>query len=266
MERRSKMKNVLQRSAAVFLIFALVFTAMPFACGFEAHAAAPTQKQAYKKLIAMKSKYPEGKRWNDMESTYINDFGGGSGCYAFALLMSDAVFGKKLPYTKHKNLSELKVGDIVNVKNGGHYVIVLKVQKKSITVAEGNYGGRIHWNRKIPVSKLKKDKRLYILTRYYWKGFDVRETADSVELTWPQLSEAQQKKIDSIAVVRSGKIIAMLDKSAASFTDTDVSPGNMYFYQLKTYKKATSKASKKYEYSHETPSRNVFFMGGDHLE
>lgn len=254
-------KNVLQRSAAVFLLFALIFTAMPFTCGFEVHAAAPTQKQVYRKLISMKSKYPDGKRWNDMENTYSNDFDNGSGCYAFAMLMSDAAFGKKLPYTKHKNLSELKVGDIVHVNNGGHYVIVLKVQKRSITIAEGNWGGRIRWGRKISISKLKKDKRLSILTRYYWKGFDVKETVDSVELTWPKLTKAQQKKISGIAVIRSGKVIKRLNKTATSYTDTDVRPGRTYFYKLKTYKKTSKKASKKYEYSHEAPSKEVFFMG-----
>ena len=289
MERRTMMRKiVVQRASVVLLIFALIFTVIPFADSFDAHAASPavpTQKQVYKKLISMKSKYPDGKSWNDMENTYSNDYGSGSGCYAFALLMSDAAFGKKLPYTEHKNLSELKVGDIVHVNNGGHYVIVLKKQKKYITVAEGNWGGRIRWNRKISVSSLKKDKRLSILTRYYWKGFDVNETAESVKLTWPKLTKAQQKKIDGIAVIRSGKVIKMLDKTATSYTDTDLRVGSMNFYKLKTYKKTnkkitkywnkktgkwqkkkiknakTKKFRKKYEYSHETPTKDVFFMG-----
>lgn len=255
-------KMVLQRAAAVLLIFALVFTVMPFGGGFDAHAAAPTvptQKQVYKKLIAMKSKYPDGKSWNDFENTYSNDYGSGSGCYAFALLMSDAAFGKKLPYTMHKNLSELKVGDIVCNGKNYHYVVVLKKQKKSITIAEGNWGGKIRWNRKIPISTLKKDKHLSILTRYYWKGFNVNETAESVEMTWPKLTKAQQKKISGIAVIRDGKVIKKLKKTATSYTDTDVKAGKMYVYKLKTYKK-TGKASKKYKYSHETPSKDVFFM------
>ena len=281
-------KTLLQRFAAAFLIFALIFTAVPFVGGFEANAAAPTQKQVYKKLVSMKSKYPEGKSWNDFEHTYSNEYDNGSGCYAFALKMSDAAFGKELPYTEHKNLKELKVGDIINISNYAHYVVVLKIRKNSITIVEGNYGGRIHWNRKLSLSDLKKDKHLTILTRYYWKGLDFKETTDSVELSWPKLTKSQRKKIGGIAVVRNGEVIKRLKKTATSYSDTSVKYCSTNVYQLKTYKKvkknvtmywnkktgkwqekkiknAKTKTVKKikYKYSHAVRTPEIFFMGGE---
>ena len=44
-------------------------------------------------------------------------------------------------------------------------VVVLKVKKISIVVAEGNYGGTVHWGRTIKLSVLKKTGN-YVMTRY----------------------------------------------------------------------------------------------------
>lgn len=126
-----------------------------------------TSKQAYNALIALKSIYPEGMKWNNDNYYKSNDSkqSAGRGCHAFALTLSDEIFGSQ-PFTKkHKNFDKIKAGDIVRLNNDTHTVIVLKVKKNSIIVAEGNYGGKVHWNRQISLAKVKKTGT-YVLTRY----------------------------------------------------------------------------------------------------
>ena len=122
-----------------------------------------TESQAKKKLANLKTKYPEGLKWN-RDITYSSDYidGWGWACAAFAYAVSDDVFGT-LPSRKHTNFSNIKVGDIYADKS--HMMIVIEVKKNSIKVAEGNYSGRVHWGRSISKSKVKKNGD-YIITRY----------------------------------------------------------------------------------------------------
>jgi len=227
---------------AAFLIFAMAFAALPYTFGLEAYAAFPSQKKVYKSIIAMKSKYPEGKKWTN-NNTYRNGNMIGGGCVAFAMRMSDAAFGKEQPYTMHTNLDELRPGDIVRINNDTHSVIVLKVKKKSIVIAEGNFNRKIHWGRELPLSKLKKDKDLYILTRYYWKNQKAKVSDESVKLTWGKLTKKQRSNISGIAVFRNGEVVKRLKKTATSYKDTDIdSEYDIYFtYHLATYKKTAKK-------------------------
>ena len=102
------------------------------------------EKSVYKKMKAMNKKYPEGKKWTD--SKYYEWKGGyytgGYGCAAFAFKVSDAAFGDK-PCRVHKSFKKIKVGDIVNIDYGAHYVIVMKVVGKKYVVAEGNYDRKV---------------------------------------------------------------------------------------------------------------------------
>ena len=88
----------------------------------------------------------------------------GGGCAAFAFELSDAAFGD-LPAREHHSISDIRVGDIIRVKNDTHSVIVLEVHSDGVIVAEGNYNYSVHWGRFISNSELG-ETLTYIWTRY----------------------------------------------------------------------------------------------------
>ena len=122
----------------------------------------------YKKMMAQKKNYPEGKSWTNANSylwkaiPHVNYYA--YGCAAFASIVSDAAFGK---YTVAKQInspaaSRVRVGDILRVSGDTHSVIVLKVETDGFVIAEGNYNSSIHWGRKLS----KKEPINYLYTRY----------------------------------------------------------------------------------------------------
>ena len=120
-----------------------------------------TDEQAYKKLIALKKSYPEGKTWTN-SNTYQRGYVVGGGCIGFAFVAMDHVFGKGAPSTTYDTLDwdELRVGDHIRMYNdqgGEHSVIILKVNDDSVTVCEGNYNSSIHWGRKISRDTLESE-------------------------------------------------------------------------------------------------------------
>ena len=133
----------------------------------------PTPQEVYNSIIAMKAQYPEG-----MTYTNANPAGGylfkgltnirmyGYGCAAFAFIMSDAAFGN-LPATTiyDFNWDAIRVGDILRTDYNSHSVIVLEKHTNYVIVAEGNYGGQVHWGRKIDKNELA-DGFTYYQTRY----------------------------------------------------------------------------------------------------
>lgn len=118
-----------------------------------------TAKNAYKKMIALKKKYPEGMTW-----TNDNYYSGGYGCAGFAFILSDKAFGN-LPAREHTNFDNIKVGDIIRVDNDTHSVVILSIDKTTVTLAEGNYNSSIHWGRVLTLKQLKETGD-YIMTRY----------------------------------------------------------------------------------------------------
>lgn len=127
--------------------------------------------KVYKKIMAKKKSYPEGKTWTNANSyswkavprTYYSAYG----CAAFACIMSDAAFGKKTvaKLVKKPSANRVRVGDILRVDGDAHSVIVLKVEPSYFVIAEGNFNSSIHWGRKIS----KKEKIDYLYTRYEGK-------------------------------------------------------------------------------------------------
>lgn len=120
-----------------------------------------TDEEAYKKIIALKSKYPEGKKWNNSNS-YKRGNVTGYGCAGFAFMVQDAVFGKNAKATRTTELDwdALRVGDHLRIYNsigGEHSIIVLEVNDDSITICEGNYNSSIHWGRVISMDDLEED-------------------------------------------------------------------------------------------------------------
>lgn len=125
-----------------------------------------TQKQAQKKLLSLKSKYPEGKSWTNENNYY---YWNATNCYCYGCIalageFSDKIFGKYAPVKSHTNFDKIKIGDHVRIGNY-HSVIVLKKTDNAITVVEGNYNSSVHWNRVITKRELKRSE-FYVDTRY----------------------------------------------------------------------------------------------------
>ena len=132
----------------------------------------PDDDTIYKAIIAIKSKYPQGKKWNN-SNTY--EWGrdvaislgyssySGCGCFAFAMIASDAAFGNAPAY-KFTDKNKIGVGDILRINNDTHFVIVLKKNGNTkYTIAEGNYNQSINWGRVIDLKETGFD---YGYTRY----------------------------------------------------------------------------------------------------
>ncbi len=129
----------------------------------------PTEKEAYEKIINMKSQYPEGRAWNN--GHYYSWKGGtygAGGCMGFAMLLSDAAFDSlpardiKATASRKIQISDLHVGDILRLP--GHSVIVLETHPDHIIIAEGNWERRVHWGRKITAAQVSRAQ--YYTTRY----------------------------------------------------------------------------------------------------
>ena len=134
-----------------------------------------TEAEAYEKLLALRTKFPEGMSYSSKnhyrsniivmldESTHMSDFG--HGCSAFGGYASDVLFGKDAGrYTQagKVRISNLMVGD--RILSTGHEMIVLEVYSDCVIVAEGNYDGRMHWGRKITAAEIARDYAR--ITRY----------------------------------------------------------------------------------------------------
>lgn len=114
----------------------------------------------------LKEEYPDGTPFTNANKYYWKCVDiTGYGCYAFAGIVSDAIFGKdgSRP-TKHTNLSNIKVGDHLRLTDS-HSVIVMKVEEDGIIVTEGNFNGCVHWGRYISFESIESDE-YYIETRY----------------------------------------------------------------------------------------------------
>ena len=109
------------------------------------------------KILKLRKKYPEGKRWTNANGYLWKAAGySGYGCAGFSFIASDAAYGKKARIIKHKKFLKVKSGDIIRLANNTHSVVVLEKLHKGVIVAEGNYCESIHWFRYIDFSSIKK--------------------------------------------------------------------------------------------------------------
>lgn len=131
-----------------------------------------TEKEVYNKMVALKSKYPDGTPWDNSKCYEWKggQFSKGCGCAGFAFTLSDAAFGSAKA-KKHNDISKIRVGDILRLYGDTHSVIVLAVDKSGVTVAEGNmtitgvFENGVYWGRKISTDELKSSTN-YIFTRW----------------------------------------------------------------------------------------------------
>ena len=125
-----------------------------------------TTKQARRKIMAMKKTYKEGLSWTNENRQYFWEATNCQcyGCIALCGEISDKVFGKYAPVTKHSNFSRIKAGDHIRIGNE-HSVTVLRKNGNTLTVVEGNYNATVHWGRKITKKELQ-ESGFYVETRY----------------------------------------------------------------------------------------------------
>ena len=125
-----------------------------------------TTKQARRKIMAMKKTYKEGLSWTNENRQYFWEATNCQcyGCIALCGEISDKVFGKYAPVTKHSNFSRIKAGDHIRIGNE-HSVMVLQKNGNTLTVVEGNYNATVHWGRKITKKELQ-ESGFYVETRY----------------------------------------------------------------------------------------------------
>lgn len=110
-------------------------------------------------ILALQAVYPEGTPWTNETNIYLNTQAWsfyGKGCSAFAMQISDAVYGKGTPVSMlyGQTTSNIQVGDIVRI-SGIHSVVVTGVTADAITVCEGNYNSSVHWGRVITKASIE---------------------------------------------------------------------------------------------------------------
>ena len=148
----------------------------------------PTPTEIYESMIALKDQdqYKEGTVWTNDEpysdsKGYYHWNGGllngkkisAVGCVAFAFTLSDAAFGSwpaRIYAAGEFSFEDIKAGDILQVNNDVHTVIVLNVSDVGVVVAEGNMStgdhvGKVHWGRTISKEEVLRNTSHYI-TRY----------------------------------------------------------------------------------------------------
>jgi len=126
---------------------------------------AQLEEVVFSRMNALRGEYPNGKRWTN--ENYYEWKGGhyhGYGCVAFAFILSDAAFGD-LPARVHYDFNKIRVGDVIRINGDSHSVIVLEVNNRGITIAEGNYNSSIHWGRTFTWERINNIAN-YIFTRY----------------------------------------------------------------------------------------------------
>ena len=108
-------------------------------------------------LDTVKAGMPEDTRWDtdDFYNYYSPKLEYGGACLSFGCGLSDFIFGEDAPVTKHQNFDQLKVGDMVwmkNTANGYNHVVVITSLTNPVwgpyyySSCSGNVTGHISWD------------------------------------------------------------------------------------------------------------------------
>lgn len=180
-----------KRFVCLFVCICMIFALIPFVSA----ADVPTEAEVYKRIIAVKSRYPHGTRWTNANYySWKGGNGGASGCMGFAYLVSDAAFGSLPARTiypksgKPITIADLRVGDILRLP--GHSVVVLEKHSDHIIIVEGNYQRQVYWGRKITAAKVKT-------ANYYTTRYPVGYKAPTTQQATQTQSQLATKKIEA---------------------------------------------------------------------
>ncbi len=121
-----------------------------------------SEQEVYNILMSFQSKYPQDSPFGFDREYTTNKGDTVTACDAFACELSDAAFGYAPTY-EHHNLNDIHVGDLVTSTNaaGDHVAVVLKVNKDTVTIAEGNSGGVANWFAEFPKKYIKSVETRY---------------------------------------------------------------------------------------------------------
>lgn len=102
-------------------------------------------------VLAIETAIPEGTPWTNEANSYTNATSWhliGRGCQAFAMQMSDLIYGTNTTVTllQQPQAASIQVGDVVRI-GGTHSVFVIAADAENITIAEGNYNSSVHYGR-----------------------------------------------------------------------------------------------------------------------
>ena len=141
----------------------------------------PITEANIKAMLAEAEKgMPSGTQW-DTSSFYnygtraFTGYGNAYACSAFAGALSDYIFGKDAPVTKHQNFGDIKVGDIIDFNDSstgyGHAVLVIGLHPTtmdSLLLTNGNVSGEVEWNRYNYIDNWSDTRKAesYVYSRY----------------------------------------------------------------------------------------------------
>lgn len=116
----------------------------------------PITEENIKEMLAkFEETMPTGTKWDESYTYASRAFGSVYACSAFGAAISDSIFGKDAPMTKHQNFDQLKVGDVVwlkNTANGYYHAFVITSLTNpywgsdSYSSCSGNVNGKVSWD------------------------------------------------------------------------------------------------------------------------
>lgn len=140
----------------------------------------PITEDNIKALLAkIEASMPEGTDWDeDDRFNYSGKLGYGGACNSWGYAVSDYLFGKEAPLTKHQNFDQLKVGDVVWMKNSktgySHVYVVTSLTnpywgEDAYSICDGNNSNGVSWDGDGRFSTFEKPEvasGTYIYSRY----------------------------------------------------------------------------------------------------
>ena len=139
----------------------------------------PITEENIKEMLAkFEETMPTGTKWDESYTYASRAFGSVHACSAFGAAISDSLFGKGAQVTRHQNFDQLKVGDVVWMKNtasGYYHAFVISSLTNPYYGAgyysscDGNVSGKVSWEGYGRFTKFDEPEvysETYIYSRY----------------------------------------------------------------------------------------------------
>ena len=138
-----------------------------------------TEENIQAMLAEAEKGMPDGTAWTTGETyKYVTPFfgkGWASGCNSFSAGLSDYIFGKNAPVTKHQDFDNIKVGDVIWWKDSSvgrdHVVFVRDVDSTvqgSYVYCNGNLSKKVRWEMFDDINNWSATQKAetYVYSRY----------------------------------------------------------------------------------------------------
>ena len=147
-----------------------------YTAGYLSNGKVITDSNIQEMLGSIEQSMPEGSPWTTGEFYYYTTtrVQPGGACLSFACGVSDYIFGEDAPVTKHQNFEQLKVGDVVWMKNSktgyNHAILVTSLTSKwnnCYDVCDGNRSGKVSWDSRGSYETFNNpDFNVWVYSRY----------------------------------------------------------------------------------------------------